>query len=62
MHFSFKGHEFATIDIFIFVAPILAALVLTLIVMLHNGIPPTDSLLKNKQFIIMPKNCYLKIP
>lgn len=62
MSFSIKSFEFDAADLVIFGTPILAALVLILIVALHSETLTTDSFFNNEQFIIMPRNCYLKIP
>jgi len=62
MSFSFRGFEFKATDVVIFVIPMLAALFLTLIIALHNETLTTESSFNNERFIVMPRNCYLKIP
>ena len=61
MQFKIKGVEIDTIDILILATPLFAVLFLTLLI-LHSGVNLTDSLMDKGQLIVMPRNCYLKIP
>jgi len=55
-------HKCSTTKKVIFIVPILAVLFLAFIVSLHNETLSANSQLENAQFIIMPRNCYLKVP
>lgn len=49
-------------DVVIIAAPLFAALFLTLVLAHHNEILSADDAFTNERFVVMPRNCYLKIP
>lgn len=62
MHCFDRNSRFDATGVLIIITPILAALLLIFITAIHNETLLTDSSFNNGQFVVMPKNCYLKTP
>lgn len=61
MRLTNKNKSFYLIDLCIVAAPLVAALFLTFLIASQTNGCLTDCFLNGDQFIVMPRNCYLKI-
>lgn len=62
MHLRINGFELDIIGVLIFAIPFFAALFLTFLIAFQSGMNLADCLNDRGQFVVMPRNCYLKIP
>lgn len=62
MLFTLRDKSFDVIDMVIVAAPLAVVFILTFLIVSQTNICLADCFQDGKQFIVMPRNCYLKIP
>lgn len=62
MRFNIKGFTLDTSCVFFSAIPIVVALFFTFLIVINSDANLKNDLTEKGQFIIMPRNCYLKTP
>jgi len=62
MQFTIKRISFDLIDVCVLAAPLVAAVILTFLITFQTNICLTNCFQDGERFIVMSRNCYLKIP